>query len=130
MTRLIDLSAVVPETVEVQLDAAGEEVYRLPGDLPVPDYLEISRLLERLQGEDSDAAETAFLALNEKVEGLFLEHNDVAPKLGPRQLGALVMSLYEGLADGDDDPDPPKPAKRAGTRSSSRKRTTRSRSSR
>lgn len=131
--RIIDLDAVLPDALVVRV---GGEEYTLPGDIPVPDYLELARLFEALGDEPGEGEEPPLAELYEFVLELFQRENPGLESLpiGPRRLGRLVLMIYTGAADSDDDPKEPaakaKPRKAAGTRSTSRKKPTKSRSSR
>ena len=123
--RIIDLDAVMPESLIVKM---GGEEYKLPGDIPVPDYLELSRLFERLADTPEEGEDPALLQLYDLVLDLFQRENPDVEELpiGPRRLGRLVLMLYTGAADSDDpkveETPKPKPRRRAaGTKSSSRK---------
>ena len=124
--RIIDLDVIVPERIGVKID---DEVYDLPGDIPVPDYLAIARLTDALGDEAENAGET-FEELYERVIDLFRVHNPdlVDLPLGPTRLGALVVQLYTQAAEEDAPPARPTKAK-SGTRSTSRTKSKRSRSS-
>lgn len=119
--KIIDLDAVMPESLIVKM---GGEEYSLPGDIPVPDYLELSRLFENLAEVPEDGEEPALLQLYELVLELFQRENPGIEELpiGPRRLGRLVLMLYTGAADNDDPKAETKPKRRAaGTKSTSRK---------
>lgn len=123
--KIIDLDVVVPEKVGAQIDGV---VYDLPGDIPVPDYLEIARLADSLDdeaddGADPEAAGEKLQALYDRVMDLFRVHQPDLDELpiGPQRLASLVVQLYTGLADQDEPERPTKP-RRAGTRSTSPKR--------
>jgi hypothetical protein len=98
--RIIDLDTVIPEDIIVRLN--GED-YPLPGDIPVPDFLAISRATERLE-EDPEVAEELY----EHILGLFrVRRPDLeSVPMGARQLMTLVFSLYD--ADPEPDGDPPR----------------------
>lgn len=125
--RIIDLDAVVPETIGVKIDG---EVFELPGDIPVPTFLAIGRLLEDLGGEPEDAG-NALEDLYERTLELFRVHQSDLEELpiGPKRLGTLIVELYTEAAEADEGKDEaPPPSRRngsSGTRSTPRKRTTR-----
>lgn len=129
--RIIDLDAVVPETIGVRIDKV---IYDLPGDIPVPKYLKIARLTDEL-AEPGEGSGGVLEALYDEVVDLFGELNDlpeddegkVSLPIGPTRLGALVIQLYAQAAEADD----PRPtrARRAGTKSTSRTKPKRSASS-
>jgi hypothetical protein len=126
--KIIDLDAAVPENVKVKM---GGEVYELPNDVPIPDYLEIARLVDRLGEESEDAAET-LEALYEKVIELFRiaqpEIEDLP--IGVKRIAEVLLHIYgqEPEPDGDGARPPSRP--RAGTRSTSRTKSRKSASSR
>jgi hypothetical protein len=123
--RIIDLDEAVPEDLGVKVDG---QIYDLPGDIPIPRYLEIERLVDRL--DDPEQADGQGLKrLYEQILDLFRVRQPDLEELpiGPRRLGALVVQLYSQAADGDGGEEE-RPT-RAGTRSTSRK-TGRSRGSR
>lgn len=121
--KIVDLDVVAPETFGVKIDG---EIYQLPGDIPIPDYIEIERLTNGLTDENDP---TSIRDLYERVLDLFRIHQPELEELpiGPMRLGALVVQLYAGGIEEDEEERPTKPR---GTRSTSRKRQTRSRSSR
>lgn len=134
--RIIDLDAVVPESIIVKM--SGEE-YELPGDIPVPDFLEIARIMDEIEtGAVPEEGESSSLQrLYELALDLFRQMDPTIEELpiGPARLGRLVVMLYTGAADGDPGKAPVparKPTRRrstAGTKSSPRKKPTKSRSS-
>jgi hypothetical protein len=126
--RIIDLDAAVPEGIAVKING---EKYLLPGDIPVPDYLEIARLSEKLSTGDEASAE-ALEGLYEQVLDLFrIEQPDLEDlPIGPERLGTLIMGLYSAAAE-EDAPTSARPTKsRNGTASTRKKRPKRSASSR
>jgi hypothetical protein len=130
--RIIDLDSVLPDSLVVKL---GGEEYSLPGDIPVPDYLELARLFEALGDEPVEGEEPPLAQLYELVLELFQRENPGLESLpiGPRRLGRLVLMIYTGAADSDDpkaQTESKSKRKAAGTRSTSRKRPTKSGSSR
>lgn len=127
--RIIDLDELVPESVEVKM--AGK-VYRLPGDIPVPDYLRIAKLWDSLQEEpEEDGDDPRLKQLYDVVLELFQRED---PKLkeipvGPKRLGLIVVTVFAGLTGEEQEPEG-KARKAAGTKSTSRKKPAKSRSSR
>lgn len=134
--KIIDLDAAVPESIGVKIDGV---VYELPGDIPVPDFLAIARLLEDLgdASEDADPAR-ALSQLYEAILDLFRKENTLPTNaegeeelpIGPQRLGNLVVELYADAAEDDAGKAPRKaaPARRngkAGTPSTPRRRTPR-----
>jgi hypothetical protein len=125
---IIDLDRAVPERLSVRVEG---EIFDLPGDIPIPDFIEIERLSASLTepAEDGPSPTDLLEALNDKMLELFQIHQPDVEKLplGPRRLGHLIPQLYAGAAesDGGDENRPPK----GGTRSM-RKPPKRSRSSR
>lgn len=120
MARIVDLSNLVPEDIQVRLEKDGP-LYALPPDIPIPDYLEMARVIEGL--DETDPAETMnqLEDLYERVMDLFRIRNPDIEDLpiGPRRLGELILRLY-GEAEGVEEK-PARPPRPAGTRSSSRK---------
>lgn len=128
MARFIDLDTVLPEDITVRLGGAD---YHLPGDIPVPDFLAISRAHARLgAAEDADDAIGATEALYERILQLFQVRQPDLPRipLGVQQAVALVFELYR-VDEPEVAPDPPEPTE-GGTTSTKRpaKRTTRKKS--
>lgn len=129
--QIIDLDQAVPESLIVKL---GGKRYKLPGDIPIPDYLAIQRLsnsITEAAGEaDGEQVAQVMEELYERVLELFrIEQPDLEElPLGPQRLGALVVAIYTRAAEEDADATDP-PTRRAGTRSSSSRRKSRSRSS-
>lgn len=128
--RIIDLDVALPEGIDVVIN---KETYSLPGDIPVPDFLEISRLTDRIEDPKTKPEEVNGLIeeIYDRVMELFrLENPDLEElPLGPQRLGALVVQLYAGAAEEDGADDRP-PKRKAGTRSTSRSKTKTSRGSR
>ncbi len=134
MTRIIDLDVLVPDDLAVRIDG---ELYKLPSDIPIPEYLRLSRTWDRVRelqdGEKTaeDAAEATELLedLYEQILALLRSQQPDLEDLpiGPRRLGALIISIYADLATEEEPERPTKP--RTGTRNTSRKRSTKSRSS-
>jgi hypothetical protein len=123
VARIIDLDTVAPPDIEV---VHQDNVYLLPGDIPVPNMLAIERAARDFFDTDSDEGATERLVgLQDEVLALFrIRQPDLEelPPLGMAQLVVLVRSLYDG---GDVTPDPPRPApkrSRGGTPSSTRSR--------
>lgn len=122
MTRIIDLDESLPENVGVRL---GGVVYELPGDIPIPDYLAITKAADAL---DTAAGEDALERLDDlyqRILALFQVHN---PDLDKLPLGvASLVRLIQRLYGVEDAADPQKPADKpaAGTRNTSRKTTKR-----
>lgn len=124
--KIIDLDAAVPDSIGVKCDG---EIYELPGDIPIPRFLEIERLVNKLNSpEETDAG--TLERLYEMVLDLFREGDPDIEELpiGPHRLGALVVQLYSSAADADDEGGQ-RPTK-GGTRSTSKTKTKRSRGSR
>ena len=120
---IVDLDIVVPENLPVRIRG---EIYELPGDIPIPDFVEIERLVKSL-----DEGEGNLQALYDKILDLFrIEQPDLEKlPIGARQLGALIPQLYMSAAD-QDDGDANRPPQGAGTRSGKKTRPKRSASSR
>lgn len=126
--RIIDLDELVPETVDVKM---GGQVYKLPGDIPVPDYLRIAKLWDSLQEEPEEGDEDPRLKqLYDAVLELFQKEDSKIKDLpiGPKRLGLIVVTVFAGLPGEEQEPEGN--GKAAGTKSSSRKKPTKSRSSR
>lgn len=125
--RIINLDEVIPEGITVVMN--GED-YALPGDIPVPMFLDMSNVMDKLQS--GEAAEEDLERLYDLALELFQSEDPSIESLpiGPKRLGALIVQLYAG----DEEPTPkaePKPKRRAaGTANSSRKKPTKSPSSR
>ncbi len=118
MARFIDLDEVIPEDTTVKL---GGVLYKLPGDIPTPDFLAISRAHARLT-EPQETAEDMILAaegLYERILELFQVRNPDVEKvpLGLQQAISLVYELYRVDQPAEEAvPDPPEPTA-GGTRS-------------
>jgi hypothetical protein len=125
--RIIDLDVAMPQSVAVKVRG---KLYDLPGDIPVPDFLEIQQLTEELEtaveGGNDDGSDETIAELYERVMDLFRIENPALENLplGPRRLGALVVQLYAGAAEEDGATEDPPRSKAAGTRSTSRKQPT------
>lgn len=120
--EIIDLDAGQSDTVGVRIDGT---VYELPGDIPVPEFLYIARLVDSL-GKDTASGPETLEELYERVFDLFRVHQPDLEDLpiGPSRLGKLVMELYQRLSDiggAQSKPGrPPKPPARRGGTSKSR----------
>lgn len=117
--NIVDIDEVVPPEMGFRLDG---KVYGFPGDVDVPDYLEIARLFDSLgeEPENADEEDPRFLALHRKILGLFQQVDPKAnPPLGPKRLAVIVISVMTGLNGKDEDEaGKAKPkSKAAGTRS-------------
>jgi hypothetical protein len=130
--NIIDLDAAVPELLHVK---CGGVIYDLPGDISIPDFLEIERLVKRLDGSTGEADEEStgsdtLQALYDKVLALFqIEQPELEElPMGPRRLGALIPQLYTAAADGDggEQKRPTKGGTRSTKRSSKRSASSRS----
>lgn len=123
MARFIDLDDIVPEAIIIRV---GGEEWKLPGDIPVPLYLELERLWSEAGGEDGDAATAAASRMTEILLGLFRrEHPDMTElPVGARGLMHLVFRYLNADVVGQEADAPARPP--AGTtrkRSSSPRRT-------
>lgn len=124
--RIIDLDAAAPEDLGVK---CGGKIYDLPGDIPIPDFLEIERAVAVLEGREEapegTTATDALQRLYDLVLDLFRVKQPDLEKLpiGPVRLGALIVQIYSaaGDADGAGGGRPPK----ASTRSTSRSKRSR-----
>lgn len=122
--KIIDLDAAMPEDVGVRM---GGEVYPLPGDIAIPDYLELERLLNAVDNPEEleEGEEAPFKQLYDFVLELFQIRTPDLEKLpiGAQQLGSLVVQLYSGAAAADEEESaPPQRPARNGTRSTSSRR--------
>lgn len=115
MPRFIDLDEFAPQPVRVQIHGT---VYKLPGDVDVPDYFLLEQLSTRIV-EGDDPVE-AVQALHDKLLELFQVHQPKLTKLpvGPRLLLPLVFK-YLNTTDADEVPeeeaDTVRPTRRAST---------------
>lgn len=100
MAELIDLDAVVPEDLEVQI--AGQ-IYRLPGDAPTEMVLRLSVLAERLESAGADGKNMEEMLemreeLSAEIEALFRlrqpELEEGSLELSDRQVGTLIAKLF------------------------------------
>lgn len=140
--KIIDLSVAIPSKIGVRLEQDGP-VYDLPGDIPVPQYLELEQLTERLnaaqasrEGEDFN---DALSELYELIMELFRINQPELEELplGAKRLSVLILALYTGAVteDAEREAKPERPSRRAGKTKTSQTRKpkttgTRSRSSR
>lgn len=119
--KIIDLDALVGPPKKVKL---GGEIYSLPADLPAPLFLKISTY------GDSEMDESEMFAdLYEELLELFRVHQPDLEDLpiGVAQLVLAVPRIYQdGVSETQEGGARPS---RAGTRSTSRKKTKRSASS-
>jgi hypothetical protein len=117
--RIIDLSSLVPEDIQVRLEKDGE-LYPLPPDIPIPDYLAIAGAIETLdQGAPAEAVDKLG-DIYDRVMDLFrIRTPDIEDlPIGPRRLGELIIQVY-GEVDATEEKSAARPPRRAGTRSSS-----------
>lgn len=124
MTTLIDLDALLGEPIPVKL---GGREWLLPADIPVPLVLKI----EQLAGQD--VTDDLVRGLYQDLLELFQVHQPDIESLPITATQALtaIPAIYYGATvggGGADDAGPPRPKAKAGTKSSSRRKTTRSRS--
>lgn len=118
---IIDLDALAPPDLNVRL---GGKTYRFPGDCPLPVFLRIQALQQKVDaGEDEDAL---LADVQEVILELFQVKQPTMKQL-PAGIGVIgLMSLIGTLYGAEDTAapaDPPVPAKKrpaAGTRSTSR----------
>lgn len=97
--KIVDLDAAVPENLGVR---CGGVVYDLPGDIPIPDYIEIERLVEALNDPEAEGSgQERLQELYARVLELFqIKQPDLTElPIGPRRLGVLVVSLYSGAEE-------------------------------
>lgn len=113
MPRYIDLDDLVPADITVRV--RGEE-YVLPGDVPVPEYLELSRLAGEIADGGTDDPERAVVDLHDHLLTLFRVHQPDLEELpvGPRALLPLVFRYLDAPAD--EEAAPARPPRRAGTK--------------
>lgn len=114
MARFIDLDDVVPEAIYVRV--AGQE-WTLPGDIPVPLYLELDRLWDEAAGDDAEKAVEAAERMRDALLTLFREaHPDMEElPVGTRGLMHLVFRYLNADVLGQEDEAPARPQRRAGT---------------
>lgn len=129
MTRIIDLDKIVPDDIEVVLQG---DTYLLPGDIPVELMLRVEHATQQLNSvTDSDEGQNVLADLLDAVVDLFrIRQPDVDQvPIGLRQAVMLISQIYS--VQEDPAPDPPRPARRAGTTSTSSraKKTTRAKAS-
>ncbi|HEY0391027.1 MAG TPA: hypothetical protein VGC63_04895 [Solirubrobacterales bacterium] len=120
--KIIDLDAAVPENLGVK---CGGVVYDIPGDIPIPDYIEIERLVEALNDPEAEGSGQERLSeLYDRVLELFrVKQPDLEElPIGPRRLGVLVVSLYSGGAEVEDDEKRPTRASTPSTKKTPRKK--------
>lgn len=113
MPRFIDLDQIAPPDVRVQI--AGT-VYRLPGDVSVPDYFELDRLSTTILNGGEDAAD-ALQELDVRLLKLFQVHQPDLTGLpvGPRLLISLVMQYLNEGGDEVTEEEADRPRERAST---------------
>jgi hypothetical protein len=110
--KIVDLDAAVPENLHVRCEGA---IYDLPGDIPIPDYIEIERLVDALNDPEGEGSgQERLQELYSRVLELFqIKQPDLEElPIGPRRLGVLVVSLYSGGTTEVEDEDE-RPTKRA-----------------
>lgn len=114
MPRYIDLDDLIPQDITVRI---GGEEFLLPGDVPVPDYLELQRLSAGIVDGDTDDPEGTVVALHDRLLDLFRVHQpdmDVLP-VGPRALLPLVFRYLDAPMDSPVEEAPARPTRRGGT---------------
>lgn len=114
-TKIIDLDIALSEPITVKL--AGK-TYKLPGDIPAPLYLTITNLGEQDDADDEAATRQVY----EQMLELFRVHQPELTSLpiSIPQLVLLVPRVYGGWEP--EETAEARPTKRAGTRSTSRKK--------
>lgn len=116
--KVVDIDAVVPDAIGFRIDG---EIYELPGDIPVPTYLQLAELFDRVDDRDTAGEDRA--AAMQDIYDLLLElFQDRNPNLdtipvGPRRAAVIVMALYNGDGEEQEPEEAPKARKRpAGTK--------------
>jgi hypothetical protein len=106
--RYIDLDDLVPTDITVRV--RGEE-YQLPGDVPVPEYLALTRLAGEIV-DGSENPEQAVVDLHDRLLALFQVHQPDLTELpvGPRALLPLVFRYLDAPAEEEADTADPSPA--------------------
>ena len=120
-TEIIDLDLILGEPIEVQL---GGQVYKLPPDIPAELFLKMAAY------DGADNVAVLVTEIQDELLDLFKVHQpDMQTLPGTlTQMVALVPMVYGGRGSAEA-ADPPKAKAKGGTKSGSRKKTTRSRSS-
>lgn len=105
MARIIDLDDVIPDDITVK---TGGVDYKLPADIPVPDYLAIVRAAQTWDDASGEDQLSATDDLYQRVLELFQYRQPSLDKLpvGLAQLVRLVVSLYGVDSDEDEAADP------------------------
>ena len=120
--KIVDLDAAVPENLAVK---CGGVIYDLPGDIPIPDYIEIERLVDALNDPEAEGSgQERLQELYDRVLELFRIKQPDLEKLpiGPRRLGVLVVSLYSGgTREVEDEERPTKRSTKSGTKGRSKR---------
>lgn len=115
MPRYIDLDDLIPQDITVRI---GGEEYLLPGDVPVPDYLELQRLSAGIVDGDTDDPEGTVVALHDRLLDLFRVYQpdmEVLP-VGPRVLLPLVFRYLDApMETPQEDGAPVRPTRPGGT---------------
>ena len=128
MPRFIDLDEIVPDDIHVRLNG---EIYRLPGDIPVPDRLRFELLLERITDRsDPRAANEASREAYERLLAMFQARQPTMENIpvGWERLLPLILEVFYGDAEQQEVEKVPPP--RGGTptkNSGARRKTTTSR---
>jgi hypothetical protein len=119
--RIIDLDTVVPDDITVILH--GQE-YLLPGDVPVPDWLEISKATDRIDTDPAAGQELYDLVL--ELFRLRQPELESIP-LGARQMMTLVFGLYDTDTpeEAEEEGDPPRAEEAPAGKTTSTSRKTR-----
>jgi hypothetical protein len=121
VARIIDLDVVAPEDTIVII--AGVE-YLLPGDVPVPHMLAIERA-SRDFFSDEENDNGSLIRLQDEILDLFRIRQPDLEELPPLGLAGLIQFVQALYGAPEDEPDPPKPARKGGTPNTRRKTTTR-----
>lgn len=126
--RIIDLDEAAPNEVVVKIDGTS---YDFPSDVPVPDYLAISRCMAELDTAAGEEAIAALEDLYERVLRLFVDAGNELPvdeegdkylPIGPRKLGRLILDIYGAgeLAAPADPPTTPRKRRTGATKTKPR----------
>ena len=134
----VSFASVAPQDIIVEFPD-GQEL-AAPGDIPIPDYIEIKQTLDRLLESPDDAeSDSAALELYDLLTAVFRQRQPDLERLpiGPRMLVPVTLALLNPLNEEPEDepaPDPTAPAggtktKPAGTKTKSRPKSGKSTSS-
>lgn len=128
MSEVIDLNELVGDPKKLKIGGPGTgfplKELKLPGDIPIDTFLEITSMEKRLE-DDTLGEEELITEMRDKISGLFtlMDPNFTwPPQLGVRSVSQLIGRVYREKEDPTPAPAEPTPAKAKAKASTKRTR--------